>query len=119
MPCGSWLLRFIGRAIISPVGLAAGLPIAAMLAVTIYLLDTDAGFQSAVSLRTARFLEHVDTWLNGPAPSVAGKDEERVAGRIEPPPPVGTAPARALPARARVTASSRSHNGAYDPPFEA
>src|SRR5262249_21969679 len=37
--------RFIGRAIFSPVGLAAGLPIAAMLAVTVYLLDTDTAFQ--------------------------------------------------------------------------
>jgi tetratricopeptide (TPR) repeat protein len=89
-------LRFIGRAAFSAVGLAAGLPIAALLGITIYLLDTDTTFQA-----------------------LAGKDEERVAGRIEPPPPVGTAPARAVPARARVTASSRSHNGAYDPPFEA
>jgi tetratricopeptide (TPR) repeat protein len=112
-------LRFLGRAVFSPVGLAAGLPIAAMLAVTIYLLDTDAGFQSAVSVRTARFLEHVDTWLNGPAPSVAGKDEERVAGGIEPPPPVGTAPARAVPARARVTSASHGRNLAYAAPSEA
>jgi tetratricopeptide (TPR) repeat protein len=112
-------LRFIGRAVFSPVGLAAGLPIAAMLAVTIYLLDTDAGFQSAVSVRTARFLEHVDTWLNGPSPSVAGKDEERVAGRIEPPPPVGTAPARPVPARARVTSASHGRNLAYAAPSEA
>jgi tetratricopeptide (TPR) repeat protein len=120
---GLWLiaapLRFIGRAVFSPVGLAAGLPIAAMLAITIYLLDTDAGFQSAVSLRTARFLEHVDTWLNGPAPLVASKDEERVAGRIEPPPPMGTAPARAVPARARVTAPSHGRNLAYAAPPEA
>jgi tetratricopeptide (TPR) repeat protein len=62
----------------------------------------------------AQFREHVEAWLNESSPTIAGKDEERVAGRIEPPPPVGTAPARA-----RVTTSSRSHNRAYDPPFEA
>ena len=112
-------LRFIGRAAFSAVGLAAGLPIAALLGITIYLLDTDTTFQSAVTARATQFREHVDAWLNEPSPALAGKDEERVAGRIEPPPPVGTAPARAVPARARVTASSRSHNGAYDPPFEA
>src|ERR1700730_9398473 len=89
-------LRFIGRAAFSLVGLAAGLPITALLGITIYLLDTDTTIHA-----------------------LAGKDEERVAGRIEPPPPVGTAPARPGPARARVTASSPSHNGAYDPPFEA
>jgi tetratricopeptide (TPR) repeat protein len=110
-------LRFIGRAVFSPVGLAAGLPIAAMLGITIYLLDTDTGFQSAVTARAAQFLEHVDAWLNGPSPALAGKDEERVAGRIEP--PVGTAPAHAVPARARVTASSRGHNGVYAPDSEA
>jgi tetratricopeptide (TPR) repeat protein len=104
-------LRFVCRAIFSPVGLAAGLPIAAMLGITIYLLDTDTGFQSAVTARAARFLEHVDTWLNHP--SLAGKNEDRVAGGIEPRPPLGTAPARAAPARARVTASSRGHNGGY------
>jgi tetratricopeptide (TPR) repeat protein len=112
-------LRFIGRAIFSPVGLAAGVPIAALLGITIYLLDTDATFQSAVTARAARFLEHVDAWLNEPSPALAGKDEERVAGRVEPPPPAGTAPAHAVPARARVTASSRGHNGVYAPPAEA
>jgi tetratricopeptide (TPR) repeat protein len=107
-------IRFIGRTVFSAVGLAAGLPIAALLGITIYLLDTDTTFQSAVGARAAQFREHVEAWLNEPSPTIAGKDEERVAGRIEPPPPVGTAPARA-----RVTTSSRSHNRAYDPPFEA
>ena len=107
-------IRFIGRTVFSAVGLAAGLPIAALLGITIYLLDTDTTFQSAVGARAAQFREHVEAWLNEPSPTIAGKDEEWVAGRIEPPPPVGTAPARA-----RVTTSSRSHNRAYDPPFEA
>jgi tetratricopeptide (TPR) repeat protein len=111
-------LWFIGRAIFSPVGLAAGLPIAAMLGITIYLLDTDSTFQSAVTARAAQFLEHVDAWLNEPSPALAGKDEERVADRAEPPASSGTAPARAVPARARVTASSRGHNGVYAPPSE-
>jgi hypothetical protein len=56
---------------------------------------------------------------NGSAPPVAGKDEERVAGLIEPLASVGTAPARAVPARARVTASSRGRNGVYAPPSQA
>ena len=112
-------VRFIGRAIFSPVGLAAGVPIAAMLGVTIYLLDTDSNFQSAVTARAAQFLEHVDAWLNEPSPALAGKDEERVAGGVEPPPSSGTAPARTVPARARVTASSRGHNADYAPPSEA
>jgi tetratricopeptide (TPR) repeat protein len=111
-------IRFIGRAIFSPVGLAAGLPIAAMLGITIYLLDSDASFQNAVTARAARFLEHVDAWLNEPSPALAGKDEERVADRAEPPPSSGTAPAHAVPARARVTASSRGRNGVYTPPSE-
>jgi len=109
-------LRLIARAIFSPVGLAAGLPITALLVTTFYLLDTNTGFQRTVSVRTAQFLEQVDGWLNG-AP-VAGKDEERVAGLIEPPSPVGSAPARAVPARARVTASSRHRDGAHTPPLE-
>ena len=111
-------IRFIGRAILSPVGLAAGLPIAAMLGITIYLLDSDASFQSAVTTRAAQFLEHVDAWLNEPSPALAGKDEERVADRVEPPPSSETAPAHAVPARARVTASSRGRNGVYTPPSE-
>jgi tetratricopeptide (TPR) repeat protein len=106
---GLWIaaapLRFVGRAIISPVGLAAGLPIAALLVITIYLLDSDAGFQSGVSMRAANFLEHVDTWLNGRTPSAAGKDETRIAG-IEPAP---GETAHAVPARARVTGSSHGH----------
>jgi Flp pilus assembly protein TadD len=110
-------LRLIARAIFSPVGLAAGLPITALLVTTFYLLDTDTGFQSAVSGRTGRFLEQVDGWLN--AAPVAGKNEERVAGLIEPPPTVGSAPARAVPARARVTASSRNRDGVYAPPSRA
>jgi tetratricopeptide (TPR) repeat protein len=111
-------LRLVARAIFSPVGLAAGLPITALLATTFYLLDTNTGFQTAVTVRTAQFLEQVDAWLNAAAPSVAGKDEERVAGLIEPPPSVGSAPARAVPARARVTASSRHRDGATAPPSE-
>jgi tetratricopeptide (TPR) repeat protein len=110
-------LRLVARAIFSPVGLAAGLPITALLVTTFYLLDTNTGFQRTVSVRTAQFLERVDGWLNG-AP-VAGKDEERVAGLIEPPSPVGSAPARAVPARARVTASSRHRDGAHTPPLES
>jgi hypothetical protein len=89
-------LRFIGPIPFSLVGLAAGVPIAALFGITIYLLDTDTTFHA-----------------------LAGEDEERVAGRIEPPPPVGIAPASAVPARARVAASSRSPNGANDPPFDA
>jgi tetratricopeptide (TPR) repeat protein len=103
---GLWIaaapLRFIGRAIISPVGLAAGLPIAALLVITIYLLDSDAGFESGVSVRAANFLEHVDTWLNRRGPSPAGKDEARIAG-IE---SAAEVTGHAVPARARVTASS-------------
>jgi hypothetical protein len=87
-------LRFIAGAIFSPVWLAAGLPITALLVTTFYLLDTNTGFQSTVSVRTAQFLEHVDTWLGASAPPVAGKHEERVAGPIEPLASVGTAPAR-------------------------
>ena len=109
-------LRFIGRAVFSPVGLAAGLPIAAMLGITIYLLDTDTGFQNALTARAAQFLERVDAWLNKPPPALAGKDEERIAGRGES--RSGTAPAHAVPARARVTAS-RGHNAGYAPPSEA
>jgi Flp pilus assembly protein TadD len=83
-----------------------------LLITTFYLLDTNTGFQSTVSVRTAQFLEHVDTWLGASAPPVAGKDEERVAGPIEPLASVGTAPAR-------VTASSRGRNGVYAPPSQA
>jgi tetratricopeptide (TPR) repeat protein len=108
-------LRFIARAIFSPVGLAAGLPITALLVTTFYLLDTNTGFESAVGVRTAQFLDHVDAWLNGSAPPVAGENEAQVASTIEPPASVGTAPARAVPARARVTASSRGRSGVYAP----
>src|SRR6516164_2922200 len=46
-------LRFIGRTVFSAVGLAAGLPIAALLGITIYLLDTDTTLQSALTARAA------------------------------------------------------------------
>jgi hypothetical protein len=59
-------LRFLARAIFSPVGLAAGLPITALLVMT-FLLDTHTGFQSTVNVRTAQFLEHVDTERVGAA----------------------------------------------------
>jgi tetratricopeptide (TPR) repeat protein len=100
-------LRFIGRTIVSPVGLAAGLPIAVMLATAIFLLDTDTGFQS------------LGTWLNRPEPTVAGKYDDRVASLDEPAPRLGAAPARAVPARARVTAPPRDHTLAYASPSEA
>jgi tetratricopeptide (TPR) repeat protein len=107
-------LRMIGRTIFSPVGLAAGLPIAAMVAVTVYLLDTDAAFQSTVSRRTAHFLERVDTWLNGRPPSHAGKNEARFAAGAEP--AAAAAPSQAVPARARVTGSSHGRGLAYAAP---
>jgi tetratricopeptide (TPR) repeat protein len=94
--------RFIGRAIFSPVGLAAGVPIAAMVAITVYLLDTDTAFQ----LRAAQFLERIDGWLNGPSPAFASKDEARLADATEPP-PAANAAGRSVPARARVTAHNR------------
>jgi len=112
-------LRFIARTIFSPVGLAAGVPITAMLVTTIFLLDTDTGFQSAASVRAAQFLEHVDSWLNGRAPPAAGKDEDRVAGLAGPPAASGAAPAHAVPARARVTASSHGRSLASAPPAKA
>jgi tetratricopeptide (TPR) repeat protein len=107
-------LRFIARTIFSPVGLAAGVPITAMLVTTIFLLDTDTGFHAA-SVRAAQFLEHVDSWLNGRAPPAAGKDEGRVAGLAGLPPSLGTAPAHAVPARARVTASPHGAGGPTRP----
>ena len=72
-----WIIapRFIGRTVFSAVGLAAGLPIAVLLGITIYVLDTNTTFQSAVTPRPAQFREHE------PSAAIAGKDEERVAGR--------------------------------------
>jgi tetratricopeptide (TPR) repeat protein len=77
-------LRAIARAIISPVGLAAGLPITAMLVIAVFLMDSDAGDQSTVTVKAAQFLERIDVWLHGPASGVgtdvATNDEERMAG---------------------------------------
>jgi tetratricopeptide (TPR) repeat protein len=77
-------LRAIVRAVISPVGLAAGLPITAMVVIAIFLMDSDAGVQSTVTIRAAQFLERVDVWLHGPPPwagtDIAAKDEERMTG---------------------------------------
>jgi tetratricopeptide (TPR) repeat protein len=77
-------LRAIVRAIFSPVGLAAGLPITAMLVIAVFLMDSDAGVQSTVTVKAAQFLERIDVWLHGAAPwsgtDIAAKDEERMAG---------------------------------------
>jgi tetratricopeptide (TPR) repeat protein len=75
-------LRAIVRAVISPVGLAAGLPITAMVVIAIFLMDSDAGVQSTVTVKAAQFLERVDIWLHGPSPGtdIAAKDEERMTG---------------------------------------
>jgi tetratricopeptide (TPR) repeat protein len=77
-------LRAVVRAVISPVGLAAGLPITAMMVIAIFLMDNDAGVQNTVTVKAAQFLERVDVWLHGPAPwagtDIAAKDEERMAG---------------------------------------
>ena len=74
--------RGIGRAAILPVGLAAGLPITAMLVIAVFFMDSDAGVQSAVTVKAAQFLERVDIWLHGPASGtdVAIKDDERTEG---------------------------------------
>jgi tetratricopeptide (TPR) repeat protein len=75
-------LRAIGRAVISPVGLAAGLPITAMVVVAIFLMDSDAGVQSTVTVKAAQFLERVDVWLHrrSPGTDIAAKDEEQMTG---------------------------------------
>jgi tetratricopeptide (TPR) repeat protein len=75
-------LRAIVRSVISPVGLAAGLPITAMMVIAIFLMDGDTGVQSTVTVKAAQFLERVDVWLHGPAPGtdIAAKDEERMTG---------------------------------------
>jgi tetratricopeptide (TPR) repeat protein len=75
-------LRAILRAVISPVGLAAGLPITAMVVIAISLMDSDAGVQSTVTVKAAEFLERVDVWLHGASPGtdIAAKDEERMSG---------------------------------------
>jgi tetratricopeptide (TPR) repeat protein len=77
-------LRAIVRAVISPVGLAAGLPITAMLVIAVFLMDGDASNQSTVTVKAAQFLERVDVWLHGPPPwagtDIAAKDEQRLAG---------------------------------------
>ncbi len=75
-------LRAIVRAVISPVGLAAGLPITVMVVIAISLMDSDAGVQSTVTVKAAEFLERVDVWLHGPASGtdIAAKDEERMTG---------------------------------------
>jgi tetratricopeptide (TPR) repeat protein len=99
-------LRFVGRTVFSPVGLAAGVPIAAMLIVTFFLLDSNAGSHSAMSLKAAQFLERVDVWLHGAPPGtkdaagkdVAVKDVEQINSR----PAAAPAPTPE-PVRARVT----------------
>jgi tetratricopeptide (TPR) repeat protein len=74
-------MRAIVRAVVSPVGLAAGLPISAMLVIAIFLMDSDAGVQSAMTVRAAQFLERIDVWLHGPTPgNIPAKDEERMMG---------------------------------------
>jgi tetratricopeptide (TPR) repeat protein len=73
-------LRAIVRAVISPVGLAAGLPITAMMVIAIFLMDNDTGAPSTVTLRAAAFLERVDVWLHGHSTDIAAKDEERMTG---------------------------------------
>ena len=75
-------LRAIVRAVISPVGLAAGLPITAMVVIAIFLMDSDARVQSTVTVKAAQFLERVDVWLHGPVSGtdIAAKDDERMVG---------------------------------------
>jgi tetratricopeptide (TPR) repeat protein len=99
-------LRAIVRAIVSPVGLAAGLPITAMLVTSIFLMDSDAGVQSTVTVKAAQFLERVDVWLHGPPPwagtDIAAKDEQRLADD-------GTAAQGSHDGSARNRIASRNH----------
>jgi tetratricopeptide (TPR) repeat protein len=93
-------LRAVVRAVISPVGLAAGLPITAMLVIAIFLMDSDAGVQSTVTVKAAQLLERVDVWLHGaPGTDIAATDEERMTG--------DGAAAQRHDARARI--ASRNH----------
>jgi tetratricopeptide (TPR) repeat protein len=98
-------LRGVVRAVISPVGLAAGLPITAMMVIAIFVMDTDSGVQSSVTVKAAQFLEGIDVWLHGPAPDVAAKDEERMAGD-------GESAQGAHDASARARLASHSHGPA-------
>ena len=54
-----------------------------MLVISIFLMDSDAGVQSTVTVKAAQFLERVDVWLHGPPPwagtDIAAKDEQRLA----------------------------------------
>jgi tetratricopeptide (TPR) repeat protein len=95
-------LRAIVRAVISPVGLAAGLPITAMVVIAIFLMDSDAGDQSTVTVKAAQFLERVDVWLHGPASGtdIAAKDDERIMGD-------GTVGQHAHDARAHLASRNR------------
>jgi tetratricopeptide (TPR) repeat protein len=94
-------LRAIVRAVISPVGLAAGLPITAMVVVAISLMDIDTGVQSTVTVKAAQFLERVDVWLHGPSSTdIAAKDEERMTGD-------GASALHVHDARARLSSHNR------------
>jgi tetratricopeptide (TPR) repeat protein len=101
-------LRAIVRAVISPVGLAAGLPITAMVVIAISLMDIDTGVQSTVTVKAAQFLERVDVWLHGPSGTdIAAKDEERMTGD-------GTSALHPHDARAHLTSHNRGpleHSG--------
>ncbi len=104
-------LRFAGRTVFSLVGLAAGVPIAAMLIATFFLLDSDTGSHSAMRLKAAQFLERVDVWLHGPPPGVkdvAGRDDDRVDSHLAAVRDPSDGPARGpfkAPASGRVAAA--------------
>jgi tetratricopeptide (TPR) repeat protein len=73
-------VRFMRR--VSPVALAAGVPITAMLVIAVFFMDNGAGVQSSVTVKAAQFLERIDVWLHGSAAGteIAAKDEDRMAG---------------------------------------
>jgi tetratricopeptide (TPR) repeat protein len=75
--------------------------------IAIFVMDTDSGVQSSVTVKAAQFLEGIDVWLHGPAPDIAAKDDERMAGDGE-----SAQGAHDAPARARL--ASQSH-GAAEP----
>ena len=77
-----------------------------MMVIAIFLMDSDAGVQSSVTVKAAQFLERVDVWLHGPAPwagtDIAAKDDERMAGD-------GASAQGAHDASARARLASHNH----------
>jgi hypothetical protein len=96
-------LRKLMRGLVSPVGLAAALPIVAMAIFFVFFVDNNIAYRSLANGPAGRWLARLDLLPSDPAPGVRSKSQERIEARSVP-----SRTADAAPQPAATVAPSRN-----------